>query len=306
MSVDPLAPEYPWYTPYQFAGNIPIRFIDIEGLEPGDPQNFRYSYIWFLKAEGNLAGAKNPAIGLVDGYWVFQMEHRVHPHHREYYYLAEGGNYVKFWDTYEVENQRREVWNESIDLLAQIYSFEMEIMLAGPEMAIEGIIGKGAEILAGQATRKLCRKFFGGVRQRIGRSPKAARSWRPKQVITNKIKRDKQVNPRFGKTLFKRISGISIKSHRLHKHGVPLDGQYEFVIMNNGEIRLGTGHDFLSQNADEVFGAGRARLVDGKFEYIDNNTGHFLTSKFEIESIGGYLKRKRLTSDNFKSIHLYE
>ena len=34
LSVDPLAPDYPWYTPYQFAGNTPIMAIDLDGLEP--------------------------------------------------------------------------------------------------------------------------------------------------------------------------------------------------------------------------------------------------------------------------------
>ena len=34
LSVDPLTPDYPWYTPYQFAGNTPIQAIDLEGLEP--------------------------------------------------------------------------------------------------------------------------------------------------------------------------------------------------------------------------------------------------------------------------------
>jgi len=33
LSVDPLASEYPWYTPYQFAGNSPIMAIDLDGLE---------------------------------------------------------------------------------------------------------------------------------------------------------------------------------------------------------------------------------------------------------------------------------
>jgi RHS repeat-associated protein len=33
LSVDPFSPEYPWYTPYQFAGNIPIWAIDLDGLE---------------------------------------------------------------------------------------------------------------------------------------------------------------------------------------------------------------------------------------------------------------------------------
>lgn len=36
LSVDPLFAEYPWYTPYQFAGNKPIRYIDLDGLEEFD------------------------------------------------------------------------------------------------------------------------------------------------------------------------------------------------------------------------------------------------------------------------------
>ncbi len=33
LSVDPLTRAYPWYTPYQFAGNNPIWAIDLDGLE---------------------------------------------------------------------------------------------------------------------------------------------------------------------------------------------------------------------------------------------------------------------------------
>ncbi|MDP3930361.1 MAG: OmpA family protein, partial [Bacteroidota bacterium] len=33
LSVDPLTKSYPWYTPYQFAGNMPIAAIDLDGLE---------------------------------------------------------------------------------------------------------------------------------------------------------------------------------------------------------------------------------------------------------------------------------
>jgi RHS repeat-associated protein len=35
ISIDPLSASYPWYTPYQFAGNMPITCIDIDGAEPG-------------------------------------------------------------------------------------------------------------------------------------------------------------------------------------------------------------------------------------------------------------------------------
>lgn len=33
FATDPLTAKYPWYTPYQFSGNKPIQFIELEGLE---------------------------------------------------------------------------------------------------------------------------------------------------------------------------------------------------------------------------------------------------------------------------------
>ena len=33
LSVNPLTKEYPWYTPYQFAGNTVIMDSDMDGLE---------------------------------------------------------------------------------------------------------------------------------------------------------------------------------------------------------------------------------------------------------------------------------
>ena len=33
LSVDPLTKSYPWYTPYQFAGNMPILAVDLDGME---------------------------------------------------------------------------------------------------------------------------------------------------------------------------------------------------------------------------------------------------------------------------------
>ncbi len=35
FATDPLEPEYPWYSPYQFNGNKPIAFGEVEGLEEG-------------------------------------------------------------------------------------------------------------------------------------------------------------------------------------------------------------------------------------------------------------------------------
>ncbi|UPT69189.1 MAG: RHS repeat-associated core domain-containing protein [Sphingobacteriales bacterium JAD_PAG50586_3] len=46
LSVDPLADDYPFYTPYQFAGNNPIQYIDLDGKEPtlpATPSFFNFS-----------------------------------------------------------------------------------------------------------------------------------------------------------------------------------------------------------------------------------------------------------------------
>ncbi|MEQ9304169.1 MAG: RHS repeat-associated core domain-containing protein, partial [Marinoscillum sp.] len=44
LSVDPLTASYPWYTPYQFAGNKPIWAVDLVGLEPGYFQLMDYDW----------------------------------------------------------------------------------------------------------------------------------------------------------------------------------------------------------------------------------------------------------------------
>jgi len=38
ISIDPLYKKYPWYTPFQFAGNTTIQAKDLEGLEPARQQ----------------------------------------------------------------------------------------------------------------------------------------------------------------------------------------------------------------------------------------------------------------------------
>ncbi len=39
VSVDPLQFDYPYYTPYQYAGNKPITYIDLDGLEEAKPKH---------------------------------------------------------------------------------------------------------------------------------------------------------------------------------------------------------------------------------------------------------------------------
>lgn len=42
LSIDPLTKTYPWYTPYQFAGNKPIWATDLDGLEENTTSTYVY------------------------------------------------------------------------------------------------------------------------------------------------------------------------------------------------------------------------------------------------------------------------
>lgn len=49
--VDPLSSKYPHYSPYQYAGNKPIRFVDVDGLEEGFDIRMRQMETGYLKGK---------------------------------------------------------------------------------------------------------------------------------------------------------------------------------------------------------------------------------------------------------------
>jgi RHS repeat-associated protein len=78
LSVDPLTKDYPWYTPYQFAGNTPIWALDLDGGEPK-------SYIkdWKVqdlfapksgKQYGDMILVDDPKLGIVDVQQVYDKD----------------------------------------------------------------------------------------------------------------------------------------------------------------------------------------------------------------------------------------
>jgi RHS repeat-associated protein len=80
LSQDPLFKSYPWYTPYQFAGNKPIAFIDRDGLEEARADEIAYAAIniWdanHVRINKNVAfelaqnsGLPNPGDGKQDAF----------------------------------------------------------------------------------------------------------------------------------------------------------------------------------------------------------------------------------------------
>ncbi len=74
LSVDPISSSFPWYTPYQFAGNAPIAAIDVEGAEPfWGPGNFIWEAYFYTKLSfqyGDPTGVKQLTTGLSNSHKV--------------------------------------------------------------------------------------------------------------------------------------------------------------------------------------------------------------------------------------------
>jgi RHS repeat-associated protein len=62
LSVGPLTKQYPWYTPYQFAGNKPIWATDLDGLE----ENTTSTYVSHIKPVGPTRSIYRGIISITD------------------------------------------------------------------------------------------------------------------------------------------------------------------------------------------------------------------------------------------------
>ena len=80
VSVDPLAGEYPHYTPYQYAGNKPINFVDLDGLEEGvkDGNTQPATDVSVDLAKNNslfsVSESTNPGIKIIDVFGIVTVD----------------------------------------------------------------------------------------------------------------------------------------------------------------------------------------------------------------------------------------
>ncbi len=96
LSVDPLSPEYPWYTPYQFAGNTPIRCVDLDGLEP---KSVVEQWNGYLEGKQRLK---------VDGYDIFISRQSASPDLDRFYFFNNKLNNGKGgWEQFFPKNQEQ-------------------------------------------------------------------------------------------------------------------------------------------------------------------------------------------------------
>ena len=63
LSVDPLSNSFPWYSPYHYAGNSPIRNIDLDGLEEYSRVEYSYQGVVFLTITTRLEKENRARVG---------------------------------------------------------------------------------------------------------------------------------------------------------------------------------------------------------------------------------------------------
>lgn len=61
LSVDPLTQVYPFYSPYQFAGNKPIKYIDVDGLEEGEKKMGKGAVFTTEKIKSSIGVPQSPS-----------------------------------------------------------------------------------------------------------------------------------------------------------------------------------------------------------------------------------------------------
>ncbi len=119
VSIDPLAGDYPFYTPYQYAGNQPINFVDLDGLEQGvhDKNDVIGGAIagkeaFWLELPKNLYQLSLGPIGLwltiADNIKASKESGSVEPLFRFYTSNALPGPSKGFWTAYDMAGSARQ------------------------------------------------------------------------------------------------------------------------------------------------------------------------------------------------------
>jgi hypothetical protein len=65
----------------------------------------------------------------------------------------------------------------------------------------------------------------------------------------------------------------------------------DFVITQDGALRVGDGHHFTSGQAKSVMAAGQIRVKDGVLKQISNQSGHYRPSEALLPKFKDYFRQ---------------
>lgn len=94
---------------------------------------------------------------------------------------------------------------------------------------------------------------------------------------------------------------LDIQDNVILIDGQPANFKDDYVILLDGELRIGMGHYYLSEYANEVINAGQIGIENGKITYLSNWSGHYCPTKDDVIDAKIFFEQNQLTGDIFVS-----
>lgn len=296
LSEDPITKDYPELTPYQFSSNSPIANIDIDGLEGG----------WSMESEDNrlkMLGEEKLKVNM----WE-DIAKRASPHQiikSDIY-----GNTLigtpSFVDGTRFVQQSK--YNEQLGdavrnglggSIGYIFGKDKGAFTGAAldmvAMGFTGIPERSSTLSRPQKQGTLPRTpttstgVGGGNRQAASNVNYSLGTTNNNQAISAKMTKP-QVGLAWNMKEY-RTYAAEIVNGNLQARGVGLKGEYDFVVTQDGKLRIGVGHYHLSGSAPTVQAAGVLKVWDGKISWITNQSGHYRPSQAETAKFEDIFKQ---------------
>jgi RHS repeat-associated protein len=268
LSVDPLTPKYPHYSPYSFSGNKVISFIELEGLEESLPwylyNNPKRTKPVLTLGLHNLPPAERDTRESDDAIWLgLQTISNATKILYNGFVSGVRGDFTGSEMLMSMDSQVSHFLEHSgpsdyVDLLPNSQE-DFENLLA---MGMGGMISKMTSV-SGFTTSKM-----------------------PSPLKGISLKNS---SPQNGPGFYSLSANVT--GGKININGMAVsNGRFDFVILESGELRIGFGHNYLSEGASQVQAAGQIKLFNGKVQSINNSSGHYMPSMSEAGSYGDLFK----------------
>jgi RHS repeat-associated protein len=297
LSVDPLSREYAHNSPYAFAENKVVQYIELEGAEVSVPVLHEQNKVQIAHLRSN---------GYADSGWLDALE------------WLNGFSYGAY-KTATLEG----MGSELVDGISQTYeavaSFTTEEQYRqfisaniNPDgKALQGMYTLISDAIknpsdgekVGEATGLIASFWlafkYAPTSSKTYTYPKVSAGGRPLGSV-HPSHRTWTSWFDWGIQWTGKKFPFTIKNGKVMGEVGALEGVVDFVITKADELIIGDAHEYMAGHADEVVFAGELRFVEGIVTELGNNSGHYRFASETAKAAAKYLKEMGLKIDSVK------